>query len=501
MLWYILPGMKNKRSFSALRLISLVCLLLAIILVAIQLVRFSRVRANLPIGLHIGGIPVGGMNRQQASQQINQNYSRPVELVYSNNTIMMLPSVADFQIEMEKLLAIADQQRINKPFWSEFWDYLWGRTTLPGNIPLSSSTSETQLKTFLNDISVRYDQPPVPAQPIPGSVNFESGKTGTSLDIDGSILLIENALKNLDDRKVELPIKRTSPSRPSFGNLEILLQQAIKVSEFDGLVGLYLLDLQTAQEIHFAYQNGDLLPVEPDIAFTASSIIKIPIMLSIYQKIDDPDQETLKLLEDMIDLSGNEAADWLMNRVLDKGYGPIQVSDNMKALSLENTFLAGYFSLGSPLLAAYSTPANNRTDINTDPDPYSQTTSSDMGMLLVDLYQCAENNGGALRSTFKGNITQKECQNMIDYLIKNRLPSLLTAGIPEGTEIAHKHGWVSTNGIINTIGDAGIIFSPGGDYVLVIFLHHPDQLVWDPASTLIAIMSQAVYNYYNIPTQ
>ncbi|MGW8252079.1 MAG: hypothetical protein ACWGO1_15670, partial [Anaerolineales bacterium] len=71
----------------------------------------------------------------------------------------------------------------------------------------------------------------------------------------------------------------------------------------------------------------------------------------------------------------------------------------------------------------------------------------------------------------------------------------------EGTQTAHKHGWVSTNGIINTIGDAGIIYSPGGNYVLVVFLHHPDQLVWDPASALIADISRAVYNYYNIPQE
>ena len=34
------------------------------------------------------------------------------------------------------------------------------------------------------------------------------------------------------------------------------------------------------------------------------------------------------------------------------------------------------------------------------------------------------------------------------------------AGIPEGTQIAHKHGWISgPSGIIQNISDAGIIFS------------------------------------------
>lgn len=90
---------------------------------------------------------------------------------------------------------------------------------------------------------------------------------------------------------------------------------------------------------------------------------------------------------------------------------------------------------------------------------------------------------------------------MNTLLLNNRLPVLLTAGLPEATPIAHKHGWVTVNGVINTIGDAGIIYSPGGNYILVVFLYHPEQLVWDPASALVTEISRAVYNYYNLPTQ
>jgi hypothetical protein len=53
-------------------------------------------------------------------------------------------------------------------------------------------------------------------------------------------------------------------------------------------------------------------------------------------------------------------------------------------------------------------------------------------------------------------------------------------------------------GVINSIGDAGIVYSPGGNYVLVVFLYHPVQLVWEPSNLLITEISQAVYNYYNL---
>ena len=54
---------------------------------------------------------------------------------------------------------------------------------------------------------------------------------------------------------------------------------------------------------------------------------------------------------------------------------------------------------------------------------------------------------------------------------------------------------------MQTLGDAGIVFSPGGEYVLVIFLNHPQQLIWENASSLVGKLSEAVYNYYNQPLQ
>jgi beta-lactamase class A len=88
---------------------------------------------------------------------------------------------------------------------------------------------------------------------------------------------------------------------------------------------------------------------------------------------------------------------------------------------------------------------------------------------------------------------------MLDYLAKNRIGVLIQAGLPEGTQIAHKHGWITeVDGVIHTISDAGIVYSPGGNYVLVVFLYHPVQLVFDTANLLTAQLSSAVYNFYNL---
>jgi hypothetical protein len=448
----------------------------------------------------IAEVPVGGLDRQGAADRLLQAYSLPVELVYDDQIILFEPSICGFELDLESMLAAADLERTKQSFWVGFWDFLWGRQIRTLDIPLRATYSESRLRTYLADeIAARYDKPPSPAVPQAGTVNFAPGTFGTELDIDTAVILIDSAMQSVRNRSVNLPRRQTSPPRPSLLNLETFLKQTIELNDFDGIVGLYMLNLATQEEVHFGFENGLDLSTSPDIAFTTASIVKIPIMTSIFRRVDeDEDPETLNLLQKMIIESGNDPADWVMERVIDPDLGPLGVTDDMQALGLENTFLAGEFKIRSPLLRVFKTPANQRDDVNTDPDPYNQSTTSDIGMLLEDIYLCAENGQGAFKAVFGEQITQAECQIMIEYLTQNKMPALIEAGVPDVTEVAHKHGWVtSTDGIIQTLGDAGIIFSPGGDYVLVIFLYHPQQLIWNNASFLVGQLSGAIYNFYN----
>jgi hypothetical protein len=224
-------------------------------------------------------------------------------------------------------------------------------------------------------------------------------------------------------------------------------------------------------------------------------------MISVYRRLQGlQDAETTQNLEDMIARSVNPASDLLMERIIDPTHGPLKVTEDMQSLGFESTFLAGFFSAGSPLLYVYNTPANNRQDLTTDPDPYSQTTPAEIGMLLMDIYECAQTNGGALIAAFPNEITQAECQVMIDTLVKDHMGQLIQGGVPDGTRVAHKHGWVTDiNYVIHDMSDAAIVFTPGGNYVLVIFLYHPTQLVFESSDNLFRELSRAVYNFYNLP--
>ena len=160
--------------------------------------------------------------------------------------------------------------------------------------------------------------------------------------------------------------------------------------------------------------------------------------------------------------------------------------------------MAGFFAPGSPLLQRFTTEANQRTDVFTDPDVYNQTTASEMGILLEDIYQCAETDGGALVAAFPGKMDAGVCKQIVAYLVADKIGVLLEAGVPEGTQVAHKHGWVpDPDGVVRNFSDAGIIYTPGGNFVLSIYAHHPVQLVFDNANQLFASLTQAVYNYFN----
>jgi hypothetical protein len=131
------------------------------------------------------------------------------------------------------------------------------------------------------------------------------------------VVLIGDAFSSSNARQVNLTFNRVSPPRPSMENLKILLEQIVQMAQYDGTLELYVNDLQTGQEVHFAYDQGQL--IRPDIAFTAASTMKIPIMTSVFLREPEPlSQEANDLLALMIEYSENGPADNLMETVLDQ---------------------------------------------------------------------------------------------------------------------------------------------------------------------------------------
>jgi beta-lactamase class A len=478
-------------------------MILAVVITIIAMAGYSRQRNDYPPGMTIAGVPVGGLDPQAASQRVLEVYTTPVEIQYGGATIQIDPSLVGFELDMDSMLAAADLSRTGGSFWTGFWDYLWNRDPEAVAVPLRATISEERLRVYLEtEIASRYDTPPTAALPVPGSDSWVPGEPGQTLDVDRAVLLLEDALRSPTSRSVALSFSRTTAARPTMDNLQILLKQIILTSGFDGIVGVFVQDLQTGQSIHFALNQGREVPVSPDIAFTASSTIKVPIMLSYFINRGRPTDAAARLLTEVFEKSNNVATDGVME-LLDEEHGPLIVTKDMETIGLASTYISGYFYVGAPnLLPGHQTPANRRTDLTTQPDSYNQTTPSDIGMLLADLYACAESNGGALIAAFPAKLNKDLCQEMIDYMVMDKFGSLIQAGVPDGTLVAHKHGFVSDDaGVGHDISDAAIIYTPGGDFVLTIYTYHPVQAVWDVVNPLVVNLTEAAYNFYNLPGQ
>ena len=305
------------------------------------------------------------------------------------------------------------------------------------------------------------DKPATGPRLVQETESYEMGQDGYVTDIAASLPLVEEVLYRPEDRQVQLVII-DEPAKPFDMNM---LTESIQrqIQAFNGLGSFFIMDLNTGEE----------LGINEDVALSGLSVVKIAILLETFRALDfEPTVDQEKLIAETAVNSGNFSANLLLDVVAgqDNAYLGVDIlTESMQQLGLENTFIVTpYEEPNRPGRSTRSTPANSRTDINTFPDPTMQTTAEDMGTLLSMIYYCAQG-GGTLLAVYPEQITPGECQAIIDILSQNVEGNLIRFGVPEGTKVTHKHGWAG-----NTHGDAGIVFSPGGDYVIVEYLSEPD---------------------------
>ncbi len=93
--------MRNRNTNVFLRGTAILLLIVATVLTISSLVGYSRQRNNYPPGMTIGGVPVGGLDPQAASQRVLQVYSTPMEIQYGGGTVQMEPANIGFQMDLE----------------------------------------------------------------------------------------------------------------------------------------------------------------------------------------------------------------------------------------------------------------------------------------------------------------------------------------------------------------------------------------------------------------
>ncbi len=472
-------------------------LVFALVIAIIDYIGFQQPQNFYPSGLSVRGIPLGGLDRAQAEARLAEVFSLPVELHYRDARLQFSPTELGLKPDYSATLSQIDTS-IPKKSW---FKHLWGKTEVsnPLDVPLIAEVDLNQTQALLEAlIPPRYDQPATATIPVLYSTSYTPGQPGYSMQsIPATAEKIQVALLSPDQRVVELDVQETPALPLDRANLVTFLKQTIQLEKFKGLIEVYQRDLVTGEILHLALRaNQD---VTPDVAYSAASTIKIPIMVSTMRRLKEPlPSQASNWMFQMIAESLNPPADGLMKAYMDNDSGPLMVTADLRELGYQNTFLAGYFEPGSPLLDRITTPANQRRDIFLDPDFYNQTVPSETGDLLYRMYRCANQN----ELLFNGQVTASECQQMLSYLLENRIHALIEAGLPPEGRAAHKHGWTNDlDGLIHTISDSGVVYTPGGDYVLVIFAHTDEQFLYDTANQLFAKLSQSIYNAYNPENQ
>jgi uncharacterized protein YraI/beta-lactamase class A len=235
--------------------------------------------------------------------------------------------------------------------------------------------------------------------------------------------------------------------------------------------------------------TGHMFSVNPDVVYSAASLMKIPLMVAYYRKVDrPPTQDEAWHMANMMVCSSNDSSDSVLGLL---GEGDMQrgmayVNQTVHMMGLSHTTLSTTFTIDQAAPAVLSD-----SPLSADANPQNQTTPADLGWLMNGIYQCAIDGKGPLTSAYP-EITAMECREMLNMMSFDKSNVMIDAGVPDDLLVAHKRGWVN-----DTHGDAAVVITPGGDYILTVILHARGYLGPDISYPTIAEISRATYNVFN----
>lgn len=477
----------NRRSLiSQLRLWGIA---LVVVYVVVQFIAFQASLNRIPSTWRVAGESFPDQPIVDVVMSIKDAFDTPVHMHYYGTVLPLDPQDIGFSFDPEATADAFRQARAQSASTGNFLRHLIFQSPEALDLPIVAHYSEEQIRSVLSDIALEFDKPAQAPLPDLDTMSLQPGQAGYTLDIASSVKPVSDALTSLKQRDADLIVVEHSGIETSIADLDALLKERLK--SFRGNASVFLKDLQT----------GDEILINSQIAYSGMSLMKIPIMGEIYRQLNQaPDIETTKLLTETLGAdSGNFTANLLLRQLGngDSFAGVEQLTSSMRFLGLVNTFMATPYDQ-EIVPPAIVTEANSRQDVWANPDPFMQTTPTDIGLLLEMIYQCHEG-GGALMVAYPGQFTSDECAQMIDLMKQNVItdaegvPTLLRGGLPSGTPFAHKHGWD-----YDTRADASIAFTPGGNFVLVVFLNTPQEWVdWTLANDIMVDMAHAAYNYFN----
>lgn len=321
---------------------------------------------------------------------------------------------------------------------------------------------------------------------------------GQQLDIPDAIKQIEARLQSPGSpRRITLELSQAvAQSRPTPEQLQQQIELMAK--QWNGIVGIYVYDLQSKSVVAQLNQNT---------VFSGASVMKVPIMLQAYLNLNKFTTAQERALQRMIIESDNLSANILLaasvggtgtDNALTGALGMSKMLSDQ--LGLKHTYQNMPYEARDYLVNVRGIkikrgPPQEGQPPFTDPDPVLRTTPAEMSQVFLLIEQCS-NGEGLLLETFP-QLNKSRCAEMISRLEKNGDNSRMRSGLPKNVVVSHKSGWIE-----DMQADVGIVRSPGGDFLVAIYVYtdiRPNKafLTDKVAAPTIGHFARLIYSYYN----
>ena len=242
--------------------------------------------------------------------------------------------------------------------------------------------------------------------------------------------------------------------------------------------------------------SRDSVTIRPDVSFHAASTMKVPVMIELFRRSD----AKLTSLDNEIFLQNQfasiaDSSHFMLSPADDSDSSLYaMVGNNVSLRTLNEHMITRSSNLATNVVIQYLDPrrvnataralgARNIQVLRGVEDNAAfakglnnSTTARDLGVLLVAI----EHGRAASRAS---------CDSMRAVLLRQEFSGEIPAGLPPGTPVAHKTGWIT-----GTLHDAAIVYPRGrSPYALVVLTRGiPKQQV---AQQLIAALSREVYGW------
>ncbi len=459
----------------------LILVLVAAGLLSLPYIRYKRTAGVVPAWVRVGGLEVHGATVDEAMRSLLAGLDEPLEVWHGDERLVLRPQTISFQVNAYAMLKEAQAQDLPGHLIRYLVESSLERTPQTVDIPLQYTYDEAALDAWLDDVIAKHDRPAGAPVPVLDKLTLAPGKTVLATDRPEAKKMLLAGLGRPGDRSVKLPTKVTPPLPIDVKAMAALFEARLK--DFPGLGSVWLHYIPTGEEV----------AINPDVAYAGTSTLKVPILEQVYRKLDQPPGiQTSNIISETMGHSGNFTANQMLGIIGDGDWdrGVAEMNRSFKALGMKNTFMAAPYDRKMAVPPRIVTEANQRTDINTQPDPYMQTTPRDIGTALQYLVECGDG-GGTLIAIYGDKITPEECQQALHFMSFNEMKEMLVGGLPAGAKAVHKHGYVP-----DTQGDTAAIWGPAGPYVLTVWLYMPTWAEWRYTDPTFKDIARASWNVF-----